>query len=144
MPTLNRLSGRCLCGAVEFTLPDDLAYAGYCHCSDCRRFSGSAFSAFGGIDEARFSIVRGAELISHYPKTADTVLGFCSVCGSSLYAKKPRRQMVHLRLGALDQTPSLRPQAHSYVGSKAEWFAICDGLPQYASSRAAGIPAGGR
>lgn len=40
------LRGRCLCGAVEYQIPDTLEYAGYCHCSECRRFSGSAFSAF--------------------------------------------------------------------------------------------------
>jgi hypothetical protein len=141
---MNTLTGRCLCGSVVYTLPDDLAYAGYCHCSDCRRFSGSAFSAYGGIDEARFTVVRGAELITRYVKMADTVLGFCSICGSSLYATKPSRKMIHLRLGTLDQTPSLQPQTHSFVGSKAEWFSICDGLPQFETSRAAGIPTGTR
>lgn len=138
---MNTLSGRCLCGAVEYRLPDDLAYAGYCHCSDCRRFSGSAFSAFGGIDAARFELVRGADHVTHYAKSAATVLGFCAICGSSLYAQKPLRQMIHLRLGTLDQTPSLHPQAHSFVGSRAEWFAICDGLPQFETGRAAGIVA---
>lgn len=134
---MNTLSGRCLCGAVAYALPDDLAYAGYCHCSDCRRFSGSAFSAFGGIDAARFTITRGADRITRYVKTADTVLGFCSMCGSSLFATKPSTAMVHLRLGTLDSTPSLTPQTHSFVGSKAEWYLICDGLPQFDSSRAA-------
>jgi hypothetical protein len=134
------LSGRCLCGAVEYSLPDDLAYAGYCHCSDCRRFSGSAFSAFGGIDEARFQIVRGADRITQFVKSTNTTLAFCSICGSSLYAAKPERKMIHLRLGTLDQAPSLHPQTHSYAGSKAEWFVICDGLPQFETSRQAAIP----
>lgn len=134
------LHGRCLCGAVAYRLPDDLAYAGYCHCSDCRRFSGSAFSAFGGIAESRFEISRGADRIGHYDKSAETQLGFCRVCGSSLYARKPARGMIHLRLGTLDDTPSLAPQAHSYFDSKATWFMPCDTLPRYATSRAAGQP----
>lgn len=138
---MNTLTGRCLCGAVAYSLPDDLAYAGYCHCSDCRRFSGSAFSAYGGIAAALFRIERGADRITRYRKSAETELAFCSICGSSLYAVKPTREMIHLRLGTLDQTPSLPTQTHSFVDSKAEWFGIGDTLPQFRTSRAAGLRA---
>ncbi len=76
------------------------------------------------------------ESIKHYPKSEDTVLGFCSICGSSLYADKPQRGMVHLRLGTLFDTPSLVPQTHAFVGSKVPWYAIQDGLPEFeAASR---------
>jgi hypothetical protein len=135
------LHGRCLCGAVAYTVPDALHYAGYCHCSDCRRFSGSASSAFGGVARADFRIVRGTEHIRHYHKSENTVLGFCDTCGSSLYADKPLRGMIHIRLGTLDQAPGLRPQFHSYVGSKAEWDAIGDGLPCFEAGRTPAKPA---
>ena len=135
---MKMLRGCCLCGAVQFRIPDALQYARYCHCSECRHFSGSAFSAFGGIPKADFELVRGADAIAHYAKSVDTVLGFCSVCGSSLYADKPQRGMLHLRLGSLLDAPSLRPQAHVYAATKAPWFDIHDGLPQYATTSAAG------
>lgn len=134
---MKQLNGRCLCGAVEYTAPDALQYSGYCHCSDCRRFSGSAFSAMGGVPLAELRILKGAEQIGRYAKSAQTVLCFCRNCGSSLYAEKPLRGMAHLRLGSLDEAPSLAPQFHSYVGSKASWFAICDGLPQFTAGRGA-------
>jgi hypothetical protein len=134
------LSGRCLCGAVAYTVPDALQYAGYCHCSDCRRFSGSAFSAMGGVPLANLSIVRGADQIGRYLKSEQTVLCFCRNCGSSLYAEKPQRGMAHLRLGTLDEAPSLAPQFHSYVASKAPWYVICDGLPQHPAGRGAVKP----
>jgi hypothetical protein len=132
---MEQLHGRCLCGAVQYTVADDFKYAGYCHCSDCRRFSGSAFSAMGGVDSDAFHVMQGQDRIGHYRKSENTVLGFCRDCGSSLYALKPNKGMVHLRLGTLDQAPSLRPQFHSYVGSKAPWHRIGDGLPQFQAGR---------
>ncbi len=134
-PSVKQLHGRCLCGAVEYCVPDDFRYAGYCHCSDCRRFSGSAFSAYGGVPLAGLRLLRGEAHIGRYRKSGNTVLAFCSLCGSSLYAEKPLRGMVHLRLGTLDQAPTLAPQVHSYVASKAPWYEIRDGLPQYPAAR---------
>ncbi|GAC1632760.1 MAG: GFA family protein [Nevskia sp.] len=136
---MKELRGRCLCGAVEYRIPDALHYAGYCHCADCRAFSGSAFSAFGGIAEADFRWLRGEDQVTHFAKSEQTVLGFCRVCGSSLYAKKPGLRMIHVRLGTLVDAPSLPPQTHSFVASKAPWFEIGDRLPQYRGSRAAGV-----
>ena len=46
---MKKLTGRCLCGAIEYSVPDRFQYPGYCHCSDCRKFSGSSFSVIGGI-----------------------------------------------------------------------------------------------
>ena len=135
---MKEIHGRCLCGAVEYAVPDDFRYAGYCHCSDCRRFSGSAFSAFGGVPRSSFRVLKGQDSIAHYRKSENTVLGFCRTCGSSLYADKPGRDMIHLRLGTLDEAPALQPQTHSYVGSKAPWFEIRDELPQFQAGRPAG------
>lgn len=134
---MKEISGRCLCGAVEYSVPDDFAYMGFCHCSECRRFSGSAFSAMGGIAVSSFRVVKGREDIAHYRKSEDTVLGFCRVCGSSLYAEKPQTGMIHLRLGTLDAAPSITPQFHSYVGAKVPWHHIGDALPQFEAGRGA-------
>ena len=128
---MRTLKGGCLCGAVEYEIPDALLYAGYCYCSECRRFSGSPFSAFGGISKADFRLLKGAQSIKHYAKNANTMLGFCSVCGSSLYAAKTQREMINLRLGTLRDTPSLAPQAHAFVGSKVPWYDIRDDLVQF-------------
>lgn len=143
---MKELHGRCLCGAIEYSVADNFQYMGFCHCSECRRFSGSAFSAMGGVPSTSFHVLKGQESIAHYEKSKDSVMGFCSVCGSSLYALKPQKGMVHLRLGTLDETPSMKPQFHSYVGSKVPWHQIGDALPQFEAGRSAtqrGIQADG-
>lgn len=132
---MKQISGRCLCGQVQYVVSDDFKYSGFCHCSDCRRFSGSSSSAIAGIEALALRVLQGGESIRRYIKSENTVLAFCGHCGSSLYAEKPKRGMLHLRLGTLDEAPTLRPQFHSYVGSKAEWDTICDGLPQFEAGR---------
>jgi len=134
---MKEINGGCLCGAVEYSVQDNFTYMGFCHCSECRRFSGSAFSAMGGIPTSSFRVLKGQENISHFNKSENSVLGFCRVCGSSLYALKPQKGMVHLRLGTLSEAPSMTPQFHSYVGSKVSWHQIGDALPQFEAGRGA-------
>ncbi len=85
--------GRCLYGAVEYQVPDALKYAGYCHCSECRRFSGSAFSAFVGISEADPEVLKGERQIASYRKSGGSGgagLAFCLVGKSSLVKQNAR------------------------------------------------------
>jgi hypothetical protein len=128
---MHKLRGSCLCGAVQYEIPDELLYAAYCHCSECRRFIGSAFSALGGIAKAQLQIKTGKDKIKYFLKTEASNLAFCEVCGSSLFTEKPLKGLVHLRLGTLMDSPSLTPQVHVLVGSKAPWFEITDNLPQF-------------
>ncbi|HEY8245045.1 MAG TPA: GFA family protein, partial [Casimicrobiaceae bacterium] len=56
----------------------------------------------------------------------------CGVCGSNListYDNDPTR--ISIPLGGLDQAPANRPEGHFFVGSKAPWYEITDGLPQH-------------
>jgi hypothetical protein len=56
---MRTLKGGCLCGAVEYDIPDTLVHAGYGYCSECRRFSGSPVSAFWRNPEGPLSIAQG-------------------------------------------------------------------------------------
>lgn len=125
------LTGSCLCGKVKIQVPDRFDYVGNCHCSECRKFSGSAFASAAGIDFKDFKIIAGEDSIALYRKTEDTDLGFCRNCGSSLFSKKLRSQKYNIRMGILDDCPTDRPAFHIFVGSKALWYDIADDLPQF-------------
>ena len=126
-----RLSGQCLCGAVRYSVADQFRYCLNCHCSRCRRSTGSAFKPFAGIERAQFEISAGAEQLLCFGDAA----GYdarCGTCGSLLYSLVRNGTFVHVTLGTLTDTPSVRPSAHIFVGSKAPWFTISDQLPQHA------------
>ena len=125
------LNGNCLCNAVNFHLPDEFLYAFYCHCSECRRFSGSAFSVAGGISREKLIVTNGEENIKYYRKRDVANLAFCEMCGSSLFSDNFKRGLIHIRYGALNEEPSLKPQAHMHVASMLPWYEITDDLPQF-------------
>jgi hypothetical protein len=126
----NRLTGKCYCGAVEYAVPDEFRYALICHCSNCRRTTGSAFKPFAGIERQKFAVTQGADglLIYGGDKTHDA---HCGKCGSLLYSVVREAAWVHVTMGTLVDPPSIRPSCHIFVGSKAPWETINDDLPQY-------------
>jgi hypothetical protein len=124
------LSGGCLCGAVQYTVRDEFSYALNCHCSQCRRTTGSAFKPFGGIERDKFTVAKGAENLT-IDGTPDNHNAFCRSCGSLLYSVVRDGAFVHVTFGTLADNPTMHPTAHIHVGSKAPWFTITDDLPQH-------------
>lgn len=129
---MNQLKGTCLCGQVTIEVPDDFTFLGYCHCSECRKWTGSAFATGGMVDADALAITAGADAVSRYRKSDETELAFCSRCGSSLFSRKIQLNKCIVRLGILDDAPARRPGVHIYCASKAPWFEIADDLPQFA------------
>jgi hypothetical protein len=125
------LPGQCACGAVQYQLEDRFRYAGYCHCSQCRRATGSAFSVFGGIDRNYLRVVSGGDALATFDKSPDDVISFCRHCGTNLFSIIHDSSYAHVQLGTLMTAPRIRPSFHSFVGSKAEWDEINDTLPQF-------------
>src|SRR5258706_1337286 len=124
------LAGRCLCGAVHYTVADEFIYAANCHCSNCCRATGSAFKPFAGIESVKLAITRGGENLMNYGDDSghDT---HCRSCGSLLYSLVRDGAFVHVAMGTLVDAPAIRPNKHIFVGSKAPWFTIADDLPQF-------------
>jgi hypothetical protein len=103
-----------------------------CHCSNCRRATGSAFKPFAGIDSNKLRIVSGQDDVSIYGDAAKAHDVHCRRCGSLLYSVVNDGATVHVTMGTLAVAPAIRPSAHIFVASKAAWHEITDGLPQYA------------
>jgi hypothetical protein len=124
------LFGECFCRTVRYAVADEFTYALNCHCSNCRRTTGSAFKPFAGIISDKFSVVSGDDdLLIYGDESAHDA--HCRRCGSLLYSVVREGVFVHVAMGTLVDAPSIRPSAHIFVGSKAPWFTITDDLPQY-------------
>jgi hypothetical protein len=129
----NPLHGSCLCGGVRFEVTAPFLWANHCCCSRCRKHSGAFGGTQGRVPRAGFHLLAGEELIRVFRPDGGRVKAFCSVCGSSLFgAEWPEGDEVAIRLGSLDGDPGIRPEFHTFVGSKAPWDDIPDdGLPRY-------------
>src|SRR3954462_661308 len=102
------LAGECYCRAVRYEVADAFLYAMNCHCSNCRRTTGSAFKPFAGIERAKMAIAKGAASLLLYgtPDANDT---HCGRCGSLLFSVVREGGYVHVALGTLVDAPTIRP-----------------------------------
>jgi hypothetical protein len=125
------LAGGCLCGAVRYSVKDEFVYALNCHCSNCRRATGSAYKPFAGIERDKLRITQGEDNVMRFGDEHASHDVHCRTCGSLLYSVVRDNAYVHVTLGTLADTPSIRPSAHIFVGSKAPWHDIADDLPQH-------------
>jgi hypothetical protein len=129
--SLSTLRGKCLCGTVQYEVEDQFQYSLNCHCSNCRRATGAAFKPFAGIERAKLRILSGADQLLIFGKEESPHDAHCGKCGSLLYSLVREAEFVHVTLGTLVDSPSIRPSAHIFVGSKAPWYTITDNLPQH-------------
>ncbi len=124
------LTGSCFCGAVAYKIEGTLRNARSCHCSMCRKaFNGQA-SVFAQIDPDQFSWVAGEKLLTSYESTKGAGLQFCSLCGSTLCGTQ-NNKVIGVTLGCVDGDPEIALDMHIFVGSKASWEIIPEGVPQY-------------
>jgi hypothetical protein len=126
------LQGSCLCGEIAFEIEGEPDRMFYCHCSRCRRSRSAAHGANAFFKPERFRWIRGESHVASY-KPADArfyTAKFCDLCGSGAPNINPK--IGYVPAAMLDGNPDLKPTAHIFVQSKADWFDITDGVPQYA------------
>ena len=127
------LSGGCLCGGVRFELTLPFHRANHCHCSRCRKHSGTFGLTQARVRREGFRLLQGEDLLRVFRPRGWAAKVFCSRCGSSLFGGHwPEGEEVSIRLGALDGDPGIRPQYRSFTDSRAVWDALPDDdLPRY-------------
>ena len=129
--------GSCLCGSIKFEIDEFLPKAAHCHCSMCRKFHGASYATFAAVFHSNFRWVEGTDSLKGYTAENGTTRTFCRHCGSSLTFSSPRapEEEVEIALGTMDVDVPIRPSAHIFVGSAANWTVVSDDLPQYEKAR---------
>lgn len=127
------LSGRCMCGEVQFEIDQPLVGAACCYCKRCQRRTGTGFSASGLTMPGSMRFTHGEDLVRVYEPGDGWYKAFCSNCGSQTHTVNPENpDLVAVRLGALDQDPGVRPLGHQFVDYASEWYPVPDdGLPRF-------------
>lgn len=127
------ISGSCYCGAIQYEVHGRLLMFANCHCPDCRKMTGSAFSSVLVTEADGFKVTAGDEQLVRYPSSPGKQRCFCKTCGCHLFSRAEHRPgLVFIRAGSLDEDPGIRPQHHFWVSAKAPWHEICDSIPQHA------------
>lgn len=128
------IEGGCNCGAVRFRLTEPPLTVLACHCENCRRQSGSAYSVNLAVKakavevEGPFSTFEDRSTESGHPVNRD----FCGACGSPFRSRPSSGPpIVAIKAGTLDDPSFFPPAMHIWTSTKLDWVAIPHGLPQF-------------
>ena len=120
------MKGKCFCGGVEFELIGAIPDLYQCHCSLCRKVSGSSANAALIIDARQFRWLSGAGEISSYQNETGFKSEFCGKCGSPLPNLTRGDSAYWVPVGLLDDAAEISLAAHIFVASRAHWDVIAD------------------
>lgn len=126
------MRGECICGEVAFEITGEIPKFYQCHCSLCRKQSGTSFNTGTIVAAEHFRWLKGEDKISSYTRPTGFRSDFCSCCGAVV--PNPFRDLpyVWVPAGALDESQPLEIAVHICTGSKASWEPpIPAGVRQY-------------
>ncbi len=128
-----KVKGSCLCGNVGFETSGNIGIFQYCHCSRCRKVTGSAHAANVFVSPDDFKWLHGEDHVRRYnpPETKYFASAFCKQCGSSLPWMSKSGQVVIVPAGTLDGDPEIRPTKNIFCGSRAAWYTHASSIPEY-------------
>jgi len=122
----------CLCGQVKILIDGAITDIVHCHCSRCRKSTGTAFATNGYVSKEILTLIQGAQVLNFYQASEHIRKYFCSHCASPIYSENTQDPLrVRLRLGVLDSDIIERPSSHNFVTSRACWDQFNDHLPHY-------------
>ncbi|MEL7347769.1 MAG: GFA family protein [Pseudomonadota bacterium] len=126
------ITGRCYCGAVRVEAAAAPLTVAYCHCTDCRRWTGAPVAAFAAFDASAVQILPDPGPVTVVPGVDRW---FCRICGSPLAARFDYLPgQIYVPLGILDQAAEIEPQMHAHADAQLPWLHLADGLPREAAS----------
>jgi hypothetical protein len=125
--------GRCLCGAVSYTVNAKPIRMAQCHCKDCQRASGTGHMSLAFFKKEDVAI-RGAT--ASYPSTAESgninTRHFCPVCGSRVYGENSARPgVIGIAVGCLDDNDWFAAQAVVYTRNRPAWDETPEDVPNF-------------
>lgn len=128
------IRGGCLCRQVAYVIRGHLGIFQYCHCSRCRKFTGSAFAANLLVAPEDFQWLRGEDQVGRYElaEAKHFATAFCKHCGSSLPWLGKSGKAVVIPSGSLDDDPGIQPFQNIFWDSRAAWYVEPGELLRYA------------
>ena len=129
---LTTLKGSCLCGAARYEASGEPQRFVHCHCSRCRKATGTGHATNLFLQPGSLTWLSGAEQLRSFkiPEAKRFTNVFCASCGSRL----PRTladDAVLIPAGSLDDELPLKPQSRIFYGSRASWSCSADLLPMH-------------
>ena len=118
------MKGSCLCQTVCFELTAPIPDFYQCHCSLCRKLSGSASDTATFIAKEQFQWSQGKDAINSFKTTSGYRSDFCANCGSTVPHLMQNGKQYWVPAGLLEEDCNSLIVAQLYINSKAQWDVI--------------------
>ena len=132
------LTGGCQCGKLRYEITEAPVATYACHCRDCQRMTGSAFSMAIVVPDAAFRLTSGEpRAIQRLTDSGRTATRWvCPDCGSWIFSgaklgTTSPGEYRGLRAGTLDDTSWINATAHFWTRSKQPWIALPEGSKSF-------------
>ena len=127
--------GGCACGAVRYRIEGDPIFVNNCHCRQCQQQTGSTSVVNAFFESDRITLLSGelAEHVATAGSGGPHIICRCSECGTALWSYYPGlgRIGAGLRVGTLDDSADMRPDAVVWVAERMPWVALPEGIPHF-------------
>lgn len=129
-----KLSGSCLCRAVQFEIENAFRKFFLCHCYQCQKMTGSAHVANLFTNKEAITWLKGEHEVKRYTIPGRELANvFCSHCGSPVPHISTNGRALIVPAGSLDGEPSIMPHSHIFMAEKRTWHDEIDSVPQFAA-----------
>ncbi len=131
--TQTTLKGSCLCGAVKYEASGEAKRFMHCHCTRCRKATGTGHASNMFLQPGSLKWTSGEEQVRAYkvPEALRFTNTFCATCGGRLPRQPAGTDMVVIPAGSLDTEAPMKPQGRIFYGSRAGWSCGGDALPAF-------------
>jgi hypothetical protein len=127
------LRGSCLCGGVKYEVTGEAKRFYHCHCSRCRKATGTGHASNLFLQPASLKWLSGQEHVRAFkvPEAKRFTNQFCGTCGARLPRQPSDTDTVIIPAGSLDEEAPMKPQARIFAGSRTNWSCFGDEVPTY-------------
>jgi len=125
------IKGSCLCNAVNYEIGSAPDAMNLCHCSMCRKATGSAYGVFAHIRLERFRWISDDDQVQRFQSSPGNFRAFCRKCGSNVPVVDAEEGYVVIPAGSFDDDPQTRPAVQIFSESKAPWHELAELPPSF-------------
>lgn len=123
---MGKLDGHCLCGSITYECDAEPIMTGICHCTDCQRQGGSAFSINVGVPRNELNINGEVKIVETARDEGGTgYRHFCGDCGSPIFSVlSVADEIAWIKAGTLNDASWLEPEIEAWTRSAQPWALV--------------------
>ena len=121
------LTGACQCRKVRYEIRAEPLTVYACHCTECQRQSGSAFSLSMVVPRASVAVVAGTprEWLRTHESGRVIACLYCGDCGARLYHNPRANEAITIvKSGTLDDAAKFPAVGHIWTSSAQKWLTL--------------------